>query len=161
MTLKQIPLAVALALGFGTMASGCAEDTPPAPTAGGDASAHVTAIDSLATARHETWTPDAALLEGMSRVRAAVVGLEAQPPPEQAVVVTRAAEIDAAIQYMFANCKLDPKPDAALHGILAQLIAGTNALQANPADPSAVADMRAALENYERLFADPNSDRGT
>ena len=38
------------------------------------------------------------------------------------------------------------------------LIAGTQALQANPADTAAVLDMQAAVANYEQLFDDPNGD---
>jgi hypothetical protein len=56
---------------------------------------------------------------------------------------------------MFANCKLDPEPDHALHDILARLMSGARALHAMPADPTPVASMRAALEDYPRLFDDP------
>src|SRR5690606_33358962 len=103
---------------------------------------------------HELWTPDAPLVEGMSRVRSAIDRLAADPDP--ATVVTRAADVDAAIEYMFANCQLDIEPDAELHEILARRMAGTQALHANPADIAPVADMRGALGNYEALFDDPN-----
>lgn len=179
MELKKIPIALALVLAMGAMVSGCTQDTQPAPEADvaavtahtdaeatahagndadhADAVAHAAGVDFPVPANHEPWTPDAPLMEGMSRVRTAIVGLEAQPHPEQATVVARAADIDTAIEYMFANCKLDTEPDIALHAILARLMAGTRALHANPVDASAVADMHAAVENYERLFDDPNS----
>lgn len=73
----------------------------------------------------------------------------------EAHVVALAGEIDAAIAGMFANCKLEPEPDVALHGLLARLMAGTRALNATPADASPVADMRAAVQDYGRLFDDP------
>lgn len=185
MKLTKIPLALALVLAMGAMVSGCTQGTQPAPEADAaavtdaahadpeatvhagndadhaDAVAHAAGVDFPVSANHEPWTPDAPLMEGMSRVRSAITDLEAKPHPEQTTVVARATDIDAAIEYMFANCKLDTEPDIALHAILARLMAGTKALHANPVDTSAVADMRAAVENYERLFDDPNSGGDT
>lgn len=170
MQLKQIPLVLALALAIGSMVSGCAQDKQPTADGGtvaetgadahdaehADAVAHAAGADYVVPADHKPWTPDAPLVEGMSRVRSAIADLHAQP--DQATVVARAADIDSAIQYMFANCKLDPEPDIALHAVLARLIAGTQALHANPADTAPVVDMHAALANYEQLFDDPNRD---
>src|SRR3546814_1385201 len=107
-------------------------------------------------ANHVQWTPDAPLMEGMSRVRTALGGLETESHADDATVLARAADIDAAVEYMFANCKLPTEPDIALHAILARLMAGTQALKANPSDGSPVADMPAAVHNYEALFDDPN-----
>ena len=56
---------------------------------------------------------------------------------------------------MFANCDLEPEPDVALHGILARLMAASEALREAPADPAPVAGMREALADYGRLFDDP------
>lgn len=183
MNLKQAPLALALALAIGALASGCAQDAPPAPSAGpavveqaaiADADAHDAADTHEADHAHDIphalgmevpvpdnhvpWQPDAPLIEGMSRVRAAVAGLEAAGPrADAAIVLAGTADVDAAIDYMFENCTLDPEPDVALHGVLARLMAGSQALQADPADPAPVHDMAAAVDNYERLFDDPNA----
>lgn len=179
---KQIPLALALALAIGALASGCAQDAPPAPAAetaaveqaaGPDAHpqageahdadhdhdvSHALGMEVPVPENHVPWQPDAPLVEGMSRVRAAVAGLEAAgPEADEAAVLARAADVDAAIEYMFENCSLDPEPDVALHGVLARLMAGSQALQANPADLAPAHDMAAAVENYERLFDDPNA----
>lgn len=178
MDFKQVPLGLALALAIGALGSGCAGDgqAPPAaatgadsvpavqldPHAGDDPHAHDAphvqhgqlGMDVAVAEGHEPWTPDAPLIEGMSRVRAAIAGLEADPDP--ATVVARASDVDAAIEYMFANCELETEPDVALHAILARLMAGTQALHANPADAAPVADMHAAVGNYEALFDDPN-----
>lgn len=184
MKLKRFPLSLALALALGGMAAGCAQDAPPAPAAGSpgtaqDAHGHVEAhgdeahdadhahaaeaggVDFPVPEGHVRWEPDAPLLEGMSRVRAALAGLEHAGPeqhPDEATVVARAAEVDAAIEYMFANCSLDTEPDIALHAILARLMAGTQALNADPADTAPVADMEAAMVNYGQLFDDPAAD---
>lgn len=186
MNIEQIPLALALAVALAGLTSGCARD--PAQAAGPDPGAvqlaqaeaaahgptgdhaggeHAEHADAAAIAggdvpladHHGSWAPDAPLIEGMSRVRTALAGLEhhGSVPLERASVVARAADIDAAIGYMFENCALPPAPDAALHAILARLMAGTRALRKDPADFAPVFDMEAAVENYEQLFDDPNT----
>ncbi|MGY1409026.1 hypothetical protein ACW5EG_05560 [Luteimonas sp. A611] len=178
MDFKQVPLALALALAIGALGSGCAGDgqAPPADATGADSvpaaqldtpagddphahdDPHVQhgqlGMDVPVVEGHEPWTPDAPLIEGMSRVRTAIAGLKSDPDP--ATVAARATDVDAAIEYMFANCELETEPDVALHAILARLMAGTQALHANPADAAPVADMHAAVGNYEALFDDPN-----
>lgn len=192
MKFKQVPLALALALAIGTLAAGCAQDDQPAADATADTAdtavidAHANAAaDQHATEDHASdahdaavaaaggtdfpvpenhaqWTPDAPLMEGMSRVRTALAGLEAESHADDATVVARAADIDAAVEYMFANCQLPTEPDIALHAILARLMANTQALKANPSDGSPVADMHAAVHNYEQLFDDPGeADAGS
>jgi hypothetical protein len=176
MDFKQIPLGLALALAIGALGSGCAGDgqTHRVAATGADSApaaqldphgdnphprddpghAHgQLGMEVPVPEGHERWAPDAPLVEGMSRVRSAVDGLAADPDP--ATVVARAADVDAAIEYMFANCQLDTEPDVALHAILARLMAGTQALHADPADKAPVADMQATLGNYQALFDDP------
>jgi hypothetical protein len=177
MTLKQIPLTLALALAIGGLVSACSQEQHATTNASATAEAghaearahagteedgaHAAAVanaggtDFPVPANHVRWTPDAALVEGMSRVRTALAGLEASSHPDDATVRALAGEIDAAVAYMFANCKLPTEPDVALHAILARLMANTRALEANPSDGSPVADMHDALHNYQALFADP------
>lgn len=183
MNFNQVPLALALALAIGALASGCAQDTPPAPAsadapaadqaehaaaaadeahddahAHGDAHdvAHAAGMDFPVPEGHVGWEPDGPLIEGMSRVRAAIDGLE--QADDEATVLAGAAEVDSAVEYMFENCSLPVEPDIALHGILARLMAGTQALNADPSITAPVHDMHAAVENYEELFDDPNEE---
>lgn len=174
MGFSQVPLGLALAVAIGSLGSGCAGDgeasRPPAAGArsvpavqpgthaGHDGQAH-DGVHHPARAQavaegHAPWTPDAPLIEGMSRIRSAIAGLEVGPTP--ANVVARATDVDAAIESIFANCRLDPEPDVALHAILARLMAATRALHANPSDATPVADMQAAVAHYEALFDDPH-----
>ena len=67
----------------------------------------------------------------------------------------RASEVEEAVTYMFANCKLAAEPDAALHGILLPLLEGAHALAAAPDDLRPVAKMQRALDAYARGFDDP------
>lgn len=108
-------------------------------------------------ADHVRWMPDASLIQGMARVRTAVATLAHHEMGHMGDlhVLTLADEIDSAVAFMFANCKLDPRPDVALHGLLARLMAGTQALHATPGDASPVADMRAAVQDYAKWFDDP------
>ena len=178
MDFKQVPLGLALALAIAALGAGCAGDGQAPVAANGADSVPAAQLDPHAgdgphaqddsdhmqhgqlgmdvpvAEGHAPWTPDAPLIEGMSRVRTAIADLEADP--DAATVAARATDVDAAIEYMFANCKLDTEPDVALHAILARLMAGSQALHANPADTAPVADMHAAVGNYEALFDDPN-----
>lgn len=140
-----------------------------APVDRGDAGAHVAhqAVDHAAhatgaaapqvAADHVRWQPDAPLREGMRRMASAVEALghheHAHLAPERVRELT--GQVDSAAAYMFANCKLDPEPDAALHDVLARLMGGARALADNPHATAPVASMRAALADYARLFDDP------
>ncbi len=108
-------------------------------------------------ADHVPWAPDAPLMEGMRRVGGAVGTLRHHEMGHLAdeQVLTLAGEVDEAIAYMFANCSLKPEPDIALHGLLARLMAGTRDLAEDPSDATPVAGMRAAVEDYPKLFEDP------
>lgn len=103
------------------------------------------------------WVPDEPLMQGMRRMAAAVerLGQHEHGPLDPAQVIGLAGDVQAAADFMFANCELEPEPDVILHGLLARLMAGAQALAANPADASPVADMRDAVGDYPRLFDDP------
>src|SRR3546814_16854299 len=88
-----------------------------------DAIANAGGTDFPVPGNHVKWTPDAPLVEGMSRVRTALEGLESESHPDDAAVAALATDIDSAVEYMFANCQLPPAPDVALHAVLARLMA--------------------------------------
>lgn len=137
----------------------------PAPALAGE-HAHAEAADQHA---HETpapapdaavpatrWQPDAPLSRGMQRVRAATAALEhgehghLEPGQVQGI----AAELRAAVDDMFANCRLEPEPDAALHPLLARVLAASGALAGGEFDAAALDDLRAVLARYPELFDD-------
>ena len=113
--------------------------------------------DVTATMQAAPWATDAPLRDGMKRVREALAELRhhemGHMSPDQAR--EQAAAIEAAIASIFASCKLAPEADAALHGILAPLLAGAKRLHANPADKAAIAAMRDAVAGYAQRFDDP------
>ena len=105
----------------------------------------------------QRYATDAPLRTGMAKIRTAVDALghyeRGHMGAEQAVAF--ATTIQEQVAYLVANCKLEPQADAALHGIIAKLGAGAQALKTDPADLAAIAPMREALADYRRTFDDP------
>lgn len=103
------------------------------------------------------WATDAPLRAGMGRIRQSVADLahyeRGHMGAEQAVGL--AGDIEKDVGFLVKNCKLEPAADAALHGIIGQLMKGTQSLKSKPSDLSALAPMRAAVDEYARTFNDP------
>lgn len=78
------------------------------------------------------WTTDEPLRLSMTKIRD---GLEAQLPAIHAGSLgdaqynQLAAAFNADVAYMVQNCKLDEQTDAMLHRVLADILAGTDAIQ--------------------------------
>jgi hypothetical protein len=108
----------------------------------------------------QRWTPDASLREGMRRAHVAVDELRHYEMGHMSVpmAVDRATNIEEAVTFMFAHCKLAPEPDAALHGILVPLLGAAQALKQNPQNLEAVAGMREAIAHYPHYFNDTGWD---
>ncbi|MEO6227350.1 MAG: DnrO protein [Thermomonas sp.] len=111
---------------------------------------------ALPTPPATPWPSDAPLRDGMRRMHRAVdaLGHAERGHLDAAQTSAAAQQVQDAANFMFANCKLTPEPDAALHGVLATLMSGAAAIKANPADTSAVASMREAVALYPRMFED-------
>ena len=113
------------------------------------------AIDEALPARR--WTPDAPLSRGMQRVRAATATLDhgSHAHLDDAQVRNIAAELKSAVDMMFAECKLEPEPDAALHPLLARVLVASNTLSESGFDADALAELQAVVARYPLLFDDP------
>ena len=168
--MRSVPVAAALVLALVLVPGRAAAQEPHAGHATHVAQdAHAahggleTPAPSPVPAGHRPWAPDPPLRQGMARVREAMAGLAHHEMGHlgESTVLALADGIDEAIADMFAHCKLDPEPDIALHGVLARLMAGTQALRADPASAAPVAAMRAAMADYARLFDDPAADPET
>lgn len=103
------------------------------------------------------YATDAPLRKGMADIRTAVGMLEHAGHGHLDATQVRglAGNIERAISGIIAECKLAPEADAALHGIIGGLGRGVAALKEHPADMAPVAGMRAALDDYARMFDDP------
>ncbi|MCF7201728.1 DnrO protein [Pseudomonas oligotrophica] len=101
-----------------------------------------------------SFATDAALREGMSRVRDAVEAL-GDTPADRRQAAELGDRIEAASAYLVANCHLPADADAALHGVLGDLLAGAEQLDA--ADPApALARVHSGLARYQQLFNAPH-----
>jgi len=102
------------------------------------------------------WASDPPLREGMRRMQRAVdaLGHAEHNHLDATQTIAVAQQVQAAAEYMIANCKLAPEPDAALHGLLASLMTGAAAIKADPANTSPVNAMRDALALYPQMFQD-------
>ncbi|HSD16428.1 MAG TPA: DnrO protein [Thermomonas sp.] len=103
------------------------------------------------------WATDAPLRGGMRGARDVVAALEhgRHGHLDAAQVRLLAARLEGHVQGIFAECRLAPQADAALHDILLPLLDGARALAADPDDLRPLEPMRVALDAYARGFDDP------
>jgi hypothetical protein len=107
------------------------------------------------------WPTDAALRQGMGRIRDLV---EPQLAPAHAGKLSRAQyralamQIESEVGGIVANCKLEPEADAVLHRVIADLGAGSDAMAGKDARRKPVqglAQVAQAVNAYGRTFDDP------
>lgn len=153
MNIRRNLLATALAAAF---ALGSA-----APAFAADAHHHGAGEPARLTLDHgKKWASDAPLRKSMAEVRAALAAKQAAihkgtltPDDYKALGVL----VEARVATIVAECKLEPAADANLHLIVADLVAGADAMQGKsklaPA-AGAVQTVR-ALNAYGRYFNHP------
>ncbi|HEY0666282.1 MAG TPA: hypothetical protein VGD24_09470 [Gallionella sp.] len=109
------------------------------------------------------WESDGNLRQGMSRIRDALnadlhaihMG-KATADQYQAL----AKKIDVQIEFMMNNCKLEPKADEMLHLVLADIVAGSEAMKQDLGKAREGAGRIAqALQSYGAHFAHPGWDK--
>ncbi|MBU1977850.1 MAG: hypothetical protein KJ958_01635 [Gammaproteobacteria bacterium] len=119
------------------------------------------APSALALKQGKKWPTDASLRQGMGHIRDAME----EPMPaiyagkgDTAQFEIRAKRVNEQIAFMVQNCKLDKEADAMLHLVLAEIIAGVEAMEGK----NKKLDRRGgavkvihALENYNRYFDHP------
>ncbi|MBO0611455.1 hypothetical protein [Thiothrix fructosivorans] len=96
------------------------------------------------------WETDEPLRLGMQRIRDAAA---------QQQGVALASTTKEQVSYLIANCKLDSKADAALHGIIGQLLTGADMLSKNPESSEGMEKIRHALHQYPDYFNHPGWQR--
>lgn len=118
--------------------------------------AHAHAASADAAVDATPYATDAPLRAGMAAIQDL---LSAERPADDAAAAALATAIQARVQQLFAECKLAPAADAALHGVLAQLLDGAAALRADHGDEAAWARLESALTLYAERFDDPRFRR--
>ena len=104
------------------------------------------------------WSTDDALRQGMTTIHASV----SQTLPAAHSGKAKASDYDAfgqtvsaQIAYIVENCKLDPKADAELHGLIGQMMNGAEAAQGKQGDAKradGVVAVAKALNTYGDHF---------
>ena len=112
MMIRKTALALAVAVAFG------------APFAYGQAAHehdHGAAEVKLVLDQGKKWPTDAPLRQGMENIRAALgAGMKYQ---------ALANKVNAEVAGIVQNCKLEPQADAQLHIVIAELMAGAEAME--------------------------------
>ncbi len=136
-SLKQAAIALAFALAFAGPAAAA-----EAPHEHG----HGTGEARLVLDHGRKWQTDAPLRKGMENIRAV---LATRQKPE-----ALAELINAEVAYIVQNCKLPEEADAQLHLLIAELLAGADAMKGEHPREGAERVAR-ALDRYGELFDHP------
>jgi hypothetical protein len=147
--IKQAALAAAVALVFAGPA-----------LAAGDAHEHgPQASEAKLVLDHgKKWQTDAPLRQGMENIRAAfsadlkAIHANKQSPQKFEAL---AAKVNGEVAGIVQNCKLEPEADAQLHIVVAELLAGAEAMEGKEQDVSRRAGaerVAKALNAYGKYF---------
>ncbi len=123
---------------------------------------HGSAPAKLQLDHGKKWPTDAALRRGMEAIRGAVRGAPAPlhkgnaKPGDYADLGKR---VESEVGRIVQECKLPPEADAQLHLVVAELIAGADAMK-GAKDPKAgragLVKVDGALKSYAKYFDHPN-----
>lgn len=103
----------------------------------------------------QPWGTDAALVEGMERIRDAVNEAAALPALDADSAAALAQSIQKQVDFLIANCRLEPDADATLHVFIAQLLNAAAALRKDPASAEGLPQLQETLRTYPQYFAHP------
>lgn len=115
--------------------------------------AHGTVHDTtIAPPDGERWPTDEPLRTGMSRIQAAVEQSTTSASLSSERAAALAGTIEQNVTYIVENCKLPPKPDAALHVLIARILTGTDQLKQQASSDAAIEQIQSALHDYRDTF---------
>lgn len=103
------------------------------------------------TAPEGGWASDAPLRQGMQAILVAVVAAVRDAGEGKRL----ASELRVQIRYLFANCKLEPQADVALHVILAELLQSAQRLESGASATEEHGALHSALKAYGQGFQHP------
>lgn len=101
------------------------------------------------------WSTDDALRKGMSSIRTSI---EAALPAAHAGKTSNAEyealgkELGSHVAYIVQNCKLDPKADAQLHVVVADIVKGIDTMEGKQQRAVGVVRVAQALNIYGKYF---------
>lgn len=157
------------ALQFRTLALAAAvamAASAPAMAAGPAAHSHDEASPARLTLdQGRKWSTDAPLRTGMERIRGAVDPAIAKAHAGKLTAAQSAAlagQVEAEVAGIVANCKLEPQADAMLHLVIADVLAGADAMKGKTPGVRAeqgLVRVATAVNQYARHFDHPGLRR--
>lgn len=106
----------------------------------------------------QKWASDAPLRKGMNTIHGATQGTLERIHANKATPADYAAfnkKVNDEVAYIVKNCKLEPKADAQLHGLISQMMAGAESAQGKHGDAKradGVMNVAKALNTYGDYF---------
>lgn len=146
--------AAALALASAAVA-GTQESEDTAQAHHGHAAHEPVPAPAPTLAEGQRWATDVPLREAMLRIREGVASsLHAfrEESLSAGEAQALAAAVEADVQYMIANCRLEPQPDAALHLLIGRMLGAAEALRADPAAPGGMPELVSVVRDYGASF---------
>ncbi|MEO5333827.1 MAG: hypothetical protein H7839_17580 [Magnetococcus sp. YQC-5] len=119
---------------------------------------HTKSSSGLVLNNGKLWQTDAPLRKGMNGIRH---DMEVALPRIHDATLSRehyailVKGLRGHIEDMVKNCKLSPEADAQLHGVLAEVVAGTDAMESETSQLSGAVKIIQALNAYGRHFDHP------
>lgn len=131
------------------------DEVAPAHDAAADEHQHDEMHSMLRLDDGQPWATDAPLVEGMEHIRAAVTEASGQSTLDPDAASSLAQTVRDQVDFLIANCRLEPDADATLHVFIGRLLNAAAALQADPASPEGLPKMQETLREYPHYFAHP------
>ncbi|MCQ4285865.1 DnrO protein [Pseudomonas stutzeri] len=151
-----VAMASMLALASGVALDLVVDSAQAAAPHNHDHDRHLAAAPSI---NDQKWPTDAALRKGMTQLRDAAEGVlpdgSARPIDAQAAKQLQTA-VEDNVSFLIANCELSEQADAALHGLLADLLKGAKALAETAEKEQGAQLVLATLQRYPDVFAAPH-----
>jgi len=104
------------------------------------------------------WPTDAALRQGMQTIHVALAA--ALPAYEKGAfsateATALASTVTSQVQFLLANCKLEPDADAQLHIVIGQMMSAAEAMVADAASADGVPKLHESMQLYGDYFDHP------
>lgn len=131
------------------------EASTPPHTAAAAEDGHAGTPSMLRLDQGQPWATDAPLVEGMERIRVAVNEAAARPALDTDSAAALARSVRDQVDFLIANCKLEPDADATLHVFIARLLNAAAAVQKDPASSKGLPELQQVLREYPHYFAHP------
>lgn len=116
------------------------------------------AASALSLNQGAKWHSDAPLRQGMQSINDAVINAvpdfhrDALTKPDAEKL---ASHINKQVEYLVANCKLEPQADAVLHVFIGDLLAGADELAKQPLSMQGLPRIVGVLQQYPNYFDQP------